>query len=278
MARKGPRMRREPEWYGRRGGFTLVELLVVIGIIALLISILIPVLGRARDQANRVACMSNIRQIGIAFRFYAADNKDWCPWAAPLSRPDLYADWIHWRTGINNQGLASSAISQYLGGGKGFAKDMSLEKIVRCPSDRLQDRPSFTQYPYSYSMNIYFGSDGNYPQACAGPPTRFSTTKNASEKILVAEENEVTINDGYWVPGVASNMTLSDWYCEWDWLSIRHDGGAREFAQKQPVRTPISGLNNRGKKGVVVFADGHADVVPRDYAHSPEHVIPRRQL
>ena len=73
----------------------------------------------------------------------------------------------------------------------------------------------------------------------------------------------MTINDGYWVPGVASNMTLSDWYCEWDWLSIRHDGGAREFAQKQPVRTPISGLNNRGKKGVVVFADGHADVVPR---------------
>ena len=174
-------MRRGPKACGRRGGFTLVELLVVIGIIALLISILIPVLGRARDQANRVACLSNIRQIGIAFRMYASDNKDWCPWAAPLNRPDLYADWIHWRTGINNQGLASSAIAKYLGGGQGLANNTALEKVFRCPSDRLQDRPSFTQYPYSYTMNIYFGSNGDYPQACAGPPTRFSTTRNASE-------------------------------------------------------------------------------------------------
>jgi prepilin-type N-terminal cleavage/methylation domain-containing protein len=271
-------MRRGPETCGRKGGFTLVELLVVIGIIALLISILIPVLGRARDQANRVACLSNIRQIGIAFRMYASENKDWCPWAAPLNRPDLYADWIHWRTGINNQGLASSAIAPYLGGGKGFAKDTSLEKVFRCPADRLQDRPSFTQYPYSYTMNIYFGSNGDYPQACAGPPTRLSTTKNASEKILVAEENEVTINDGYWVPGVASNMSLSDWQGNWDWLSVRHDGGKGEFTNNQPFPAKPKDMLHHSKKGVVIFVDGHADVVPRDYAHMPQHVIPRLQL
>lgn len=60
-------------------GFTLIELLVVISIIALLIAILLPALKQAREQANSVACLSNMRQIGLAAHGFMTERKDWLP-------------------------------------------------------------------------------------------------------------------------------------------------------------------------------------------------------
>jgi prepilin-type N-terminal cleavage/methylation domain-containing protein len=63
----------------RRGGFTLVELLVVIGIIALLVSILLPTLQSVRNSAQKVACLSNIRQVTLMYNFYGGDNRGYLP-------------------------------------------------------------------------------------------------------------------------------------------------------------------------------------------------------
>lgn len=64
---------------GQRAGFTLVELLVVIAIIAVLISLLLPVLGRVRTSARLVQCQSNVRQLVIAAQMYANANRDTFP-------------------------------------------------------------------------------------------------------------------------------------------------------------------------------------------------------
>lgn len=93
-------MQRQSALNRNRQGFTLIELLIVIAIIALLVGILLPVLSRTRQAAQRVSCANNLRQWGITFKMYAAESSGWFP---PKNRYAI--DGRHYTLGFHGEAL-----------------------------------------------------------------------------------------------------------------------------------------------------------------------------
>jgi prepilin-type N-terminal cleavage/methylation domain-containing protein len=166
--------------------FTLVELLVVIAIIAVLIALLMPALSEARQNANRSVCLSNIRQLAIAFIMYANDNRGYFP-NSSASNNENPSDWIYYQS---NRVLSQSAIVQYVGG-------TFNPSVFRCPSDDWTYRPrvNFVTWPYSYSysMNLLMSSDTS-----EGLSTifQYGTIPNPDQKLLLDCEDAATLDDG----------------------------------------------------------------------------------
>jgi prepilin-type processing-associated H-X9-DG protein/prepilin-type N-terminal cleavage/methylation domain-containing protein len=140
--------------------FTLVELLVVVSIIALLIAILLPSLRGARDQAKAAACLSNMRQMGIAAGMYADENNDYFP---QTSHGSALGVWV--RT---------------------LERQVGNTLLYRCPADRSTDWFSANDSPAeqlindrraSYAVNIYLSPELTPPPGSPDPTPRYGYTR-----------------------------------------------------------------------------------------------------
>ncbi len=118
--------RARPVRCGSRSGFTLIELLVVIAIIAILAALLLPALARAKQRGQRAACLSNLKEIGLAFSIYLTDSGDRFPDRRDLkaSLPGGYHPWTTWPPSDPRGGWAQQVL----------APDGASDSIWSCPA------------------------------------------------------------------------------------------------------------------------------------------------
>jgi prepilin-type processing-associated H-X9-DG protein/prepilin-type N-terminal cleavage/methylation domain-containing protein len=225
--------------------FTLVELLVVMGIFAVLIALLLPALARARQSAVRLTCASNLRQIGIGLIAYAHGHRGCFPGPAIAWYPHD-EDWVHWEPSRN---VRNGSLMPYLG----YNAD-----VLKCPMGVPERGETvglanklFPPYPFSYSVNtLITGMAGPGPYRSTGGRLLHQVI-NPSQKIVAVEEDTTDINDG-------------SWYRQGDWvsgmptlISVRHDRGYEVGVRDTSVNYAKAGRGN------AVFADGHVEFLDR---------------
>jgi len=230
-------------------GFTLVELLVVIGIIALLISILLPSLNRAREQANRVKCASNLSQIGKSIIMYQTENKGsyprthYTPNGAVTARPT--GNTQPQSFAANNQpgpvGTNNVVSSFFL---LAKTQDMAAEVFV-CPS--------------SQGERDTYGNNPNGAQAYSGWT---AVPTNLTYSYLVPFPTTAAVNDGFQLKNLGAEYAVAA-----D-INPGNTGGTgtqadnvtnARFDSPRSTMQNANTNNHNGDGQNILYGDGHAE-------------------
>jgi prepilin-type N-terminal cleavage/methylation domain-containing protein/prepilin-type processing-associated H-X9-DG protein len=245
-------------------GFTLVELLTVIVIIGILAGLLTAALAKAKGKAQGLSCLSNARQLSLAWLLYAGDNNELLPYnlGGPVSRgiaPKRDYNWVNnlldWEV-VNTDNTNTAFVVK--GSFASFASRTA--RIYRCPADRvlseIQKQAGWVARVRSYSMNAMVGDAGYnslFGTNIFNPQyrqfKRSTDLASPTEIFVFLDEHPDSINDGYFL------NRLED--LEWTDLPASYHNGAANFtfadghiethrwvspATKPPARPDAAGL------------------------------------
>ena len=195
----------------RASGFSIVDLLVTIGIVALLAAVLLPALAAAKKKSSRINCVSNLKQVNIAFRLWEGDNGDKYPMQVVLTNSETMKlvtngnAYLLWQT---------------------MSNELSTPKILHCPDDKQRTNAmSFSQGFSDANISYFFSLDAveTYPQM-----------------ILDGDDN-LAVDGARVKPGIlilGTTRTIA-------WTKERHKGaGNIGMADGSAQQVTIAGLNS----------------------------------
>ncbi len=227
--------------------FTLIELLVVVAIIAVLIAVLLPSLARARANATRVRCLSNLRQIGIGVRTYAAANDDFVPEMVGQATAAYSYSNLSWNI-VGSPG----ANATFWGLGRLYSTGITTDaRVFLCPTQKSDDFSGAEwQYPFGRISLVTYRPSYNFQPNHSGNSVLYPKISQFPLQTLLAFD--LIQNDTELAHVDARNTPM--------WNSVQSDGHAITVKSPQTYNTLLT-YPNHGVGGSPTSGWTHFDEV-----------------